>query len=51
MSEIQLLGLESQTKFSWDFGHLGRLFRLIVRLYYKRPKSERSVGQVDQPNV
>ena len=56
MSEIRMFGLENPTKFSsdfWrlDFRHSGCSVRLIVRSYYKCPKSERSVGRVDQPNV
>ena len=56
MSEIRTFGLEKRTKLSSnfrrsDFGHSGCSVRSIVRLYYKRPKSESSVGQVDQPNV
>ena len=55
MSKIQTFGLENQAKFSSafrrsDFGHQGCSVRSIVRLYYKRQKSERSIGQVDQPN-
>ena len=56
MSKILTLGLENLTKFSSDlrrsdFRHSSCLVRLIVWLYYKRPKFERSVGQVDQPNI
>ena len=45
MSEIRTFGLENRTKFSSDFRcsdfrHSGRSVRSIVRLYYKRPKSE-----------
>ena len=51
MSEIWTFGLENLTKLSRDFGYWGRSVCSIVQLFYKRPKSERSVGQVDQPNV
>ena len=55
MSKIQTFsfGLENRTKFSSDFRRLD--FRhsgcSIVRLYYKCPKFESSVGRVDQPTV
>ena len=46
MSKIHTLGLENRTKFSSDFRHSGRSVSSIVRLCYKRPKSEqiRAVG-------
>ena len=56
MSEIRTFGLENRIKFisdfrRSDFRHSGCSVRSIVRLYYKCPKSESSVGRDDQPNV
>ena len=56
MSKIQMFCLENRTKFSSDFRcsdfrHSGCLVCSIVWLKYKHPKSECSVGRVDQPNV
>ena len=56
MFEIQTFRLKNRTKFSSDFRrsdfrHSGRSVCQIVQLYYKRTKSERSVGRVNQPNV
>ena len=51
MSEILTFRLENRTKFSSDFRHSGCSVRSIVQLYYKRWKSDRSVGRVNQPNV
>ena len=56
MSEIQTFRLENRTKSSLDFRrldfrHSGCLVCLIIRLCYKRLKSERLFGRVDQPNI
>ena len=51
MSEIRMFRMENRTKFCSDFRHSdfrhsGCSVRSIVWLYYKPPKSERSVGRV-----
>ena len=61
MSEIRMFSLGTRTKNGSvigalvirrsDFGHSGGSVLLIIRLYYKHSKSERSVGPVDQPYI